>query len=180
LQTGDFLAIWGAATGTIGSIVAVANLRRDRPKVRVACQIEDRSYKYSRPPSLVVRVTNVGKQPTVVSEINLATTWNTTGWGPWLRRNPGAGIMLPWSREDDELARNVAPIENWDIRPRTKTLGPGEVLTVIKALDPDNPLGDVRAYAADALGRVTWGPLISADAQRMAVEENERMGRYYG
>jgi hypothetical protein len=179
LSATDVLAIWGAVTGTAGSVVAIATLRRDRAKVRVACQIEDRSYKYQQPPSLVIRVTNAGKQPTVVAEIDLATKWNTTGW-LFRRTTPLSGIILPWSREDDELARNVPPMENWDIRPRTKKLGPGEVVMVIKALDPDDPLGDVRPYVEDSLGRVSWGPVISAVAQREAVEENERRGRLYG
>jgi hypothetical protein len=179
LQISDFLAIWGAVTGTVGSLVAVTNLQRDRSRVRVTCQIEDRSYKYREPPSIVIRVANTGKQPIVIAEISLATQWITTGW-PQRRRHPSTGILLPWSSEDDELARNVPPIEKWDIRPRTKMLSPGAVVTVVRALDPDDPLGDIRPYAADALGRLSWGPVLSAVAQRRAVEENRRLGELYG
>ena len=130
---------WGAVTGTIGSVVAVANLRRDRAKIHVTCQIEDRSYKYRQPPSFVIRVSNVGKQATVITEISIATKWTTTGW-PLRRTSPLSGILLPWSRDDDEVARNVPPMENWDIRPRTKMLDAGEVLTVVQALNPTTRL----------------------------------------
>lgn len=179
MPASEYLAIWGAVTGTASCLVALANLRRDRPKLRITCQIKDHSYKHRKPPSLVVRVVNTGKQPVVVAEINLATKWTTTGW--LVRRtNPSLALTLPWSREDDDLARNAPPTGDWDIRPRTKLLSTGEVLTVVTRLDPGAPLGDVRPYVADALGRVSWGSLVSAVSQRKAVEENERMGRQYG
>jgi hypothetical protein len=34
----QLLAIWGAVTGTIGAIVAVANFRRDRARMIVSLQ----------------------------------------------------------------------------------------------------------------------------------------------
>jgi hypothetical protein len=178
LQVSDYLAIWGAVTGTVGSFVAIANLRRDRATVRVSAEIKELSYKSREPPSLIVRVTNIGKQPITIAEVALAVKWRSTGW---LRRQsvPERTFLLNWSRESDEQARDSPRVGEMVIRPRTRMLNPGEVLTTMDSLDSFGEPSDLRPYAADALGRPYWASVITADTQRRAFEENERLSRYY-
>lgn len=180
MQVSDLLAIWGAVTGTVGTVVAVATIRMDRASIRVSADIRELSYQSRERPSLVIRVTNAGKRPIAIAEVALASEWRSVGrirrqWFPI-----GISTLLPWSREDDEQARDTPRVGEWVVRPRTRTLNPGEVLTVMDSLDAGVNASDIRPYVKDALGRVYWASAITADDQRRALEENERRRNYYG
>ena len=182
MATSDIIAIWGAVTGTTGAVVGVANMRRDRPHLRVIAQIRQDSYKNRDPPALVVTVTNSGKQPVPISDIGLAqrrqslgrvrkrlvpAEWRTLRYGEWHPpRDQDTGVPK------GDSGYRYAP-------PAVQTVNPGDAITAWDWVE-DAYVRTVRAFVRDVNGHVSWGPEISSTEMRDALASNEERARYYG
>jgi hypothetical protein len=169
------LAIWGAATGTVGAVVAVAGLYADRPNLQVRREINMNSYKNRLPPALVVSVSNTGKRPIAISEIGLATEWKTVGR---VRKRTSPWLYTGMAITEQALATSSPRVGREFLRPGSRALDPGHVILSMESIDGD--IRTVRPFARDGLGRTYWAPELSRTEQLAAIEENAERSRYYG
>jgi hypothetical protein len=157
------LAIWGAVTGTIGTlsaVVAVLTYRRDRPKVEVVARAREHGEQNFVEAYIDMRATNHGRQPVTLVEAGHAT---------------GVLPMGRWPRKREiPLRQGLVPVF-----PQLPAL-----LTPGQSIDLSAPFlheGSVRPYVVDASNRVLWAtaqPLRGLSSMRLDVlDEQSRTAR---
>jgi hypothetical protein len=133
------IAIYGAALATVGILIQLHLIRRDRPDLAVAQNV---TIIRGGPYVLRVDVSNRGKRATTVVEVGLEVSG-----GHWQANINEAG------------ARRIIPVIRLSDDGIVRLLQPGDVAgyerAVKVAMYPiDSPL---RPYAVDSHGHLTWG-----------------------
>jgi hypothetical protein len=136
------LALWGAVTGTVGTIVALLNFLRDRPNLHLGLTTRmERGYT----PEIIAEVKNRGRQPTTIMDVELVSEGRveiqkggvTIATGLFTL---GLADEEPRVVKPGEVARFPVSLSRW----------PGPV-------HADEPL---RLHVVDSHERETWGPAI--------------------
>lgn len=134
----ETLAIWGAVTGTVGTlsvVVAVLTYLRDRPKVEVVAQARERGEHNFCEAYIQMRATNHGRQPVTLVEAGHATGVLPTGRWPRKREIPLQQGLIPVFPQLPAL------------------LSPGQTIDLSA---PFLHEGSVRPYVVDGRHRVLW------------------------
>jgi hypothetical protein len=144
------LALWGAVLSTVGIVVQLIRVLRDRPTLAVK---GDLTITRGGPYEAAVEVANRGSQATTVMEVGLEVSG-----GDWTARfNLDENTVRLDSNET--LEHRLIPIIRLSAEGDARLVQPGEVVTypwapTTASLFPiDSPL---RPYAIDSHGRIAW------------------------
>jgi len=154
----EILAIWGAVTGTIGTLsvlVAVLTYRRDRPKVEVVAQAKERYEQNVWEAYIEMIATNHGRQPLTLVNAGHPTGVLATGRWPREREIPLQQGLIPVFPQLPAL------------------LSPGQTIDLSA---PFLHEGAVRPYVVDAKGRVLWAtaqPIRGFSRMRLQVLDEQ-------
>lgn len=152
------LAVWGAVTGSASAAAAVYTQLRDRPRLKLAGQVQKSMDAES---VLAVEISNSGRRPTTVREVGFFEDFAEFSF-----RKPGADEPFASSRGEVGcvVARSIFLEAG-----QTKTF---DATTPVFALGRhvDEPL---RLYAKDINGRRIWGD--ASPALRILVGMNPRL-----
>ena len=135
-------------------------------------------------PSLVVTVTNLGKQPVPISEIGLAEHWKSSGRvrkhtfpAGWRTLRYGEWPPPRDQGKDADVPKRGSGLRN--VTPAHQTINPGDVIIAWDWVE-EPVIETVRPFVRDVVGGVSWGPEITADQMRDAVASNEARAAEYG
>jgi hypothetical protein len=145
------LALWGAITGTVGSIgggVALFNLLRERPRLELLLYTQMLGSKRE----LVMTAVNHGRRPAIILSAGIASGVHGISVGRLRRKRPHM------TAEMGQPAPGVLPI----------TLAPFEALRWSYTYDAkDPPPPDSIAFVQDSDGRFVWPTLRRAKPSRV-------------
>jgi hypothetical protein len=161
----DALAVFGAATGLIGTMLGVMAFLRDRARLFVRLDTGwESAWDTGWEGAWVIYVVNAGRQPVAIVHVGLRRQAPDSHWGSGERRegDPNYSIeeaiplLRPWKVLSPKW-RNWQQYEVWDALPESAeplVLAPGGLARfTFSETRPDDMLIPIQAFAMDWRGR---------------------------